>query len=133
MKPGPELDSVIHEKVMGLPTNDDFCDCIHYGDGDSVPRYNYDMENDACLGCLSPRIKSYSTYIDHAMGVWEYLNKHKKLDFFYSELVRHDEKDWTFRNHTDEGLSCVSQIEGFGTSAPHAICLAALKAKGVEL
>ena len=102
MKPGPELDALIAEHVMGTINNKD------------------------------KKFYHYSTSIAHAWEVVEEIGNDPDLDFYNLEIVRFGPVRWQCRNHTDEGLGCENEINATAKTAPHAICLAALKVVGHE-
>ena len=103
MKPGPELDALVAEKVMGL--GNDWC--LHVG---------------VHPPCGSPCPIDYSTDIAAAWQVVEKIGN--------ASLVNHASGGaW----HVEFELKGGSLPYDTGDTAPHAICLAALKAVGVEL
>jgi hypothetical protein len=101
MTPGLELDALIAEKVMGLSVSKEI---IRDGSG---ARYY-------------PELLHYSTDIAAA---WEVVEK-------MGTLPRKDMQRGGFQvNYDDHGWTASFWREyAFGESAPHAICLAALKA-----
>lgn len=112
MKPGRELDALIAEKVMGLKNirlaNDGRSDYLCYGKPDSI----------FLEGKIVP---AYSTDISAAWLVVEKMQDNDwafildNMEDFIGNWQAHFEKD-------KSGWSADSE------SAPHAICLAALKA-----
>jgi hypothetical protein len=120
MKPGRELDALVAEKVMGINP-------LLFGS-----LVDYKMPNGSIV-TLPYECKSYSTDIAAAWEVVEKLTQFKfKLDqdgfsswnaFFLEEQEQDDGPAW----HED------IEYEGNADTAPHAICLAALKAVGVDI
>jgi hypothetical protein len=105
MKPGPELDDLVAEKVMGRPPQE-------YADARGRP------------GWVPP----FSTSIAAA---WEVVEKVQQLGWMLNGvrcLDRLEHGDWV----------CIFERRGqpdaykHSPTAPHAICLAALKAVGAE-
>lgn len=114
MKPGKELDVFVAENVMGLNASS------ITNDGYSVVVYN---------GKLLP---SYSTDIAAA---WEVVEK-MRSDYLALRLNRdignqnQDDCEWCA---TFEGNGKETPVDSWSSTAPHAICLAALKACGVQV
>lgn len=127
MNPGRDLDAIVAEKVMGCSTKKDghmlagivvgerlVCNC-EKGEHNTNPRFpNYG-------------VKDYSTDISAA---WEVVEKVRPS---FSEI-------WIGRSDTEMSAhwKCSiqkmdSNYEATADTAPHAICLAALKAVGVEV
>lgn len=124
MKPGRELDALIAEKVMGIEV-----EVYDFASG----RQGYFYK-----GTLAAHIPEYSTSIEAA---WEVVEKLTEGDKIYFEVTR-------YRSYPYEGMRSqggldgpphkqfyrarFSSVEKSGTgdsdTAPHAICLAALKA-----
>lgn len=134
MTPGRELDALVAEKVMGwkrltyaqqYPTN------INYSKDDRLTMHwhSHDLQEQAyaedCDDYYAPELAwSPSTDIRDA---WEVIYRLKHLE---PELVWSDEHQcWhmTLWKGANQG-----QMPGAAT-APHAICLAALRAVGVEV
>lgn len=118
MEPGRELDALIAEKVMGCRPEADtsgdgpVCGCIDRSHSDK-------------LGWL----KEYSTDIAAAWEVVEKLRSPSKMFF----EIRFEDKCWSAQFYTAKAsVELVRRWYGTGLldSAPHAICLAALKAVG---
>lgn len=111
MQPGPELDALIAEKVMGF----------------LEVRQDQTMDKDGLFGHLKP----YSTSMSAA---WEVL---EKLGYRI-ELIKNSSGKWYCRIYTKSfktfGKEILALRQGVATevdnieTAPHAICLAALKA-----
>lgn len=104
MKPGMELDLEIAKKVMG----------IHYE--------SYVHPDGSC----DPYIPHYSTEIKYAWKVLEKINQNLSFEVKISREnvmgIRYDCTVWT---DPDNFFNITSEI-----SAPHAICMAALKSIG---
>jgi len=106
MKPGRELDALVAEKVMGWAPE--------YPGGWLHPPRNHPnrkkyLDHDGC-SVLQP----YSTDIAAA---WEVVEKIE----YNLELI--EDEEW---------IASFFGVRAFGKSAPHAICLAALKTKSDE-
>lgn len=109
MEAGRELDALVAEKVMG-------------------------EKNDGTLEAWVPR---YSLDIAEALKVVEHLNDtlNPKLwtgDFWLKFDGGQWEAGWSFSIKNDEGSYEIRIANGYSDTASHAICLAALKAVGVE-
>ena len=122
MKPGRKLDSLIATKVMGFHS-------VGFHDGAGGPSGPWVYKGPA----QSPyrRLPYYSTRIEDAWEIVEIMNMRGwKLELVYSEYF--DENT----GGADVTFVCKSQARGkFSTSnetIPYAICLAALKAMGVN-
>ena len=110
MKPGRDLDALVAEKVMGMKVwkHDGSCGC-RMADNDYLPNFSNDIA-----------------------AAWEVVEKMRNPKTAVSLA--------TIWDHADGGkFKWVAKIEFFGSdrfefaladSAPHAICLAALKAVG---
>ena len=121
MNPGKELDVLVAEKVMGL--------------------YSIVRDFDLPASEREPTALPYSTDIGAAWGVVEKLGQERIPKRVISGEVQkyclwlHQDIDGTFVAHfsPDENMK-MSISAGFptgsNTTAPHAICLAALKAVG---
>lgn len=120
MNPGPELDALVAEKVMGCKVKNNRCGCSfpvktdYYGTPIGVPPH----------ASNSPiwTLKEYSTSIEAA---WEVFTKFKSDEDW--AVGRYGDK-WCVMPTDDE----TGEFRVFGKTAPHAICLAALKAVGVN-
>lgn len=120
MKPGRELDALVAEKVMGLSYYPVWTNSY----GQHVPHAVFDKgvkQNVVTCGYLKP----YSTDIAAA---WEVVEKFNGLYIGESESDpgRHW---WQFVDSNEQD----SYIGAEGKTAPHAICLAALKAVGHDI
>ena len=113
MKPGRELDLLIAEKIMGLEIADSLVDELE----DYYPTYKVTDDED----WSELPVPKYSTDIAAA---WKVVEKMKNNHWpFY--LANYDNK-WSCQFAKDSSHAISDQV-------PHAICLAALKAKGVEI
>ena len=112
MLPGRELDAVIAEKIMELEV------VRNKKGGWSIGEANYWYTNDEPGGVLSNPLPEYSTDIAAA---WEVVEKLQKLNPLH---IRSDITGRWF-------VSC-GPFNASASTAAHAICLAALKAVGVE-
>lgn len=111
LKPGRELDALIAEKVMGIPKAEieDWNNC-------------YKREKRGCFHwAYEDHLKKYSTSIAAA---WEAVEKMQSNDW---GMILDNLKDFlgNFDCHFDRDRS---HFSASSESAPHAICLAALKA-----
>lgn len=104
MKAGRELDALIAEKVMGL-------DGPQYPDCPTCGSANY---------CRETPYLPYSTEIAAA---WEVVEKLKTPDVYLEVLSHKGEPHWVCRI-----IGGKDPIGAGAETAPHAICLAALKA-----
>ena len=102
MKPGRELDALVAEKVMD----------------NEIQRYVR-----GTLPCLFSNLPHYSTDIKAA---WEVVEKMKKQSKILIEVLH---LCYTIQTFNSENQITWTKSE---ISPAHAICLAALKAKGVE-
>lgn len=126
MKPGRELDALIAEKVMGYKRID-FKDLKHLENEDS-PHIWVDPDGFK-HGCSPP----FSTSIEAA---WEVVEKLQSNGGFVFEFKSSEKFVQAVFNHllpTPETLWRGSTVWTEKVTAPHAICLAALKALGVEV
>lgn len=112
MKPGRELDALIAEKVMGL--------AVLNG---QIFRYDKSYEKGDIATAVGCPIPSYSTDMAAA---WEVVEKLEGINIF-KDYPEKNEWHVSFLMCDDFGCDdlCTSS-----NSAPHAICLAALKAVG---
>lgn len=123
MNPGIELDVLVAEKVMGLKV-------VKNKSGSKLGGYYYtigepnwfDIQGDMQL---SNPVPPYSEDIAAAWQVVEKLRGFSRLYDF--DLYGYGDDEWTATFTTD------AEFKAFGESAPHAICLAALRAVGVIL
>lgn len=116
MKPGRELDVLIAEKVMNLSKEEMWGIMDYYSDGSPA---------------LAPNFPPYSSDIAAA---WEVVEKLKYFDIQAPGApCNGDEYENTSSNWRIElkVLDCAYSIYSEGETAPHAICLAALRSVGV--
>lgn len=133
MKPGRELDALVAEKVMGLVVD---LDNSKYFDGTQVATRKEDFGAigeavQTISGVYHPRLSwplpHYSTDIAAA---WEVVERLSAENWIFDLLEGAHEGASPWRAHfMREG----ERSNGYGDSAPHAICLAALKAVGVKI
>lgn len=112
MKPGRELDELVAEKVMRM-----------YLDFRSGKWIEPPCDSTSPITGILKRIPPYS--IDIA-AAWEIVSKMEDLEFDFQ--ISNDQIGWLAiftRKHADGGTTA---YKGSGETAPHAICLAALKA-----
>lgn len=124
MEPGRELDLLVAEKVMGYK--------IAEVKGDAVVSSKISAgSNDNPW--LNKELKPYSTDIAAA---WEVVEKMKK-EFIQTEIIiwqtGHKARISKFAGTSLNVIALINHVEAEGESAAHAICLAALKAKGIEI
>lgn len=111
MKPGPELDAIIAEKVMGLYV---LSDGPEWFTVDQPPSKDRQTQRE---------VKRYSTNIAHAFEVVEKVGYARfRLSGIRQPLMSGERYSASF------GVGYAD-----AETAPHAICLAALRAKGVEV
>jgi len=119
---GPELDALVAERVMGL----DPCKC----DRKSPASWGYKT----CSTCDRPRAQSYSTDIAAAWQVVEKLSERfmLSLDELHPKAKDGSERHgrWTARFMDTDPSRGGSWLSGECSTAPLAICRAALRAVG---
>ena len=135
MKPGRELDALVAEKVMGWKNCNPVAtwDRWEYGDpGDDWT----DVENEWCRGYgVSPYNKyfmiPFPRYSVNIADAWAVVEKMQASGFHYLLFCSHESglSAATFYLGPADGSDDVKS----SMYAPHAICLAALKAVGVDL
>lgn len=118
MKPGRELDALVAEKVMGFR--------VKREDVAGLALYAIVRWPPVPGEWLARDLPPYSTDIAAA---WEVVEKMSVKNGV--EIWRHQAGCWVME--IEIGYNANDPIEGHGESAPHAICLAALKAKGVDV
>lgn len=116
MKPGRELDALIAEKVMGLKLKREDCNSYWIDSDGEEPAYPTEFSTDIA-------------------AAWEVVEKVNLFVFPLRGL-------WVSGSSDDEQYFCdfgdIATIDGSyynaarATTAPHAICLAALKSVGVN-
>ena len=118
MRAGRELDALVAEKVMGMVDNrpsgrsgEMWGIMDWYAPGEPVWVGDFPL---------------YSTDISAA---WEVVEKMREKGFYLDTNNRQPEGYWC--EFADEGYEVGGQA--FGESEPHAICLASLRALGVEV
>lgn len=129
MKPGRELDALVAEKVMGLQVK-------HLPPQEGLTRHEEFTRQ--CLNFEYQRdIPHYSTDIAAA---WMVVEKLHALGFSYCiEQTENSEKPtvWLVKRGVQEEFTVArdnaEMISESSEGLPHAICLAALKAVGVEV
>lgn len=117
-KPGRQLDTLVAEKVMGLETYKDvvpFCPQCGFK---FYPKGPGRMWCHQCSEWIYSSTKDYSTSIEAAWEVVEKLRK-EQMCFTLTDI-----------GYAGSILCCVGNGEAIAETAPHAICLAALKAIG---
>jgi hypothetical protein len=123
MKPGRELDALIAEKVMGYPA---FAKQVLEQLGAHLLG---EGEHEHCLVCgrgIDGTLECLPYYSTDISAAWEVVEKAGLLKRFTLEQTDHGWEVWDRNEVSGDDL-----IAG-GLSAPHAICLAALKAVGVD-
>ena len=124
MKAGRELDALVAEKVMGLTRHDESYVTESIG---KVLRFVW---RDGCGDCVYSGDMFLPRYSTNIADAWEVVEKlvstpgpngdHHSVQVDYSGdavVVIDENEDW--------------QVSAIASTAPHAICLAALRAKGV--
>lgn len=115
MKPGRELDALIAEKVMGLKRSDHW-PVVDLREDRSRPLDRWDDDQ----GNIVP-LPAYSTSIEAA---WEVVEKIASLKNCWRLRLEKHPQGWSVDFETEWKVELVAE------TAPHAICLAALKAMG---
>jgi hypothetical protein len=150
MKPGPELDVLVAEKVMGFKRERCHMRPRHFASKDFPGKWLVDHDskgpheylswelpdpmashNDAptferrhyLCGCSGHDLPEYSTDIAAA---WEVATRFKVFSLATRSFMG---DGWVAR--IQQGLNSVQEV--IAPTAPHAICLAALKAVGMEV
>ncbi len=118
MNPGRELDALIAEKVFGKSEPDRGCMC---------------SLRESCYVCnpFLKGIKPYSTDIAAAWEVVEKIKLNKSLHDGFTLTFDLEEKRWRAGSLWWRGYEQAEWLEpnsAMAETAPHAICLAALKA-----
>lgn len=131
MTPGPELDRLVAEKVMGFTPP--FCDCDatggerkSHGEIHPLKPGSFVMR---CERCGNLECDDYSTFIAHAWEVVEKIVAGKKHEY---QIARIESRGGSgvvasFTGYS-EGGEVLNVVRKEAPTAPHAICLAALKA-----
>lgn len=127
MQPGRELDALVAEKVMGWRK-------ISH----PYPYSDLTWINSEGATARPGGIPQYSTDIAAAWVVVEHLKNSLngnewtgEFNLFFNGCEY--ECWWSFSRKTEEGLYETSKEAGVAETAPHAICLAALGAVGVNI
>lgn len=120
-KPGRELDALIAEKVMGLKKGEYYVD---------YSRLTVQERNviDRCQGWAPELLRPYSTDIAAAWQVVEKLKLHPKAAE-YGVMVGASPNGGYFCWLASRDCEA-AKIYAAGDTGPHAICLAALRARG---
>ena len=126
MKPGRELDALIAEKVMGIDLSE-----VPPPEAGSILPHEYWKQFHKGVG--SPRMipKPYSTSIEAAWLVVDSFAKEDEISISHMYKAHKDESTtnyWECFIETDGEKRLIAEAQ----TAPHAICLAALKAVGYE-
>lgn len=120
MKPGRELDALVAEKVMGLTVRSE--GRYHVGPCFSEEGHHEDI------------VPYYSTGIAAAWEVVEHFNETMPKTWAFSLFGSGN--DWHVEIDSNDGRFLQNgpsiQVFEHAETAPHAICLAALKSVGVE-
>jgi len=144
MEPGRELDTLVAEKVMGLKV----CKCDHdelrqnaydawierckdpleYHGSPQYFSHNSDRKCNYCAGLYMP-VVNYSTDISHAWDVVEKLRLETIIRYNDQWLCTNVGSDFQFwcefpQRYENLNDDCYCEL---GKTAPHAICLAALR------
>lgn len=121
MSPGRELDALVAEKVMGFATL-----------AGNIFVYDKAYKKGDLATAVSKPIPNYSTDIAAA---WDVVEKVSMSIFPPSVQIdpgRYNGSFWMAQITGDESNNYGPVVVQFGSSAPHVICLAALKAVGVS-
>jgi hypothetical protein len=114
VNPGRELDALVAEKVMGLPKP-----WQKYMIEDGARDWFYERGLDSYGMSKHHRVPSFSTDIADAWAVVERLK-----DTHYNFQLENDQGE------IEPWIACFGQKSAVSSSAPHAICLAALRTVG---
>ena len=120
MKPGLEMDKLIHDKIMHPhldPEQVDLNDATFQELLDAMARLIYPPK--------------YSTSISHAWEVVEKIINETGFEIVFWSF--NNGNKYVFQFIEKEGISNIIKFTANGDNLHHAICLAALKAKGVEI
>lgn len=124
MQPGPELDALIAEHIFGcIPMNSNDWETAHGYKRDSVPRFaqaHASVNSVRVFRVSAPNDYyapplPYSTDIRHAFEIVDHFSR-------YFDIWKDSDGKWFAQ------IGLVSKFRVEGISAPHVICLAALKA-----
>jgi len=127
MTPGPELDALIAVEVMGY-VDSDFCVCPRTEtapSGAMFPAGGFDGFTGKHSICGGGCPRHFSTDISAA---WEVIEKLHSMGFRSIEIRVEQYADENVVVYVDSGEEGGFREDSF--TAPHAICLAALKAVG---
>lgn len=124
MKPGRELDILVAEKVMGIPKSDidDWNLCFNKGESGRILWYRHD-HLPLCSTDIAAAwevVKKVGIVAIIKMNNGEYMARTDDLGKLEGYYERRTYKD----DHATD--------YAFGITAPHAICLAALKSVGYD-
>lgn len=143
MKPGRELDALVAEKVMGWKGCDSTETWVRWEHGDPGDEWT-NIDKEWCRGAGHPPtphfgtvpIPRYSVKIDDSWKVVEKLRKthccltlKSEYDFVWECYAIQDHND---SEHNSEVIRRY-KIYAMADTAPHAICIAALKAVGIDV
>jgi hypothetical protein len=130
MKPGRGLDALVAEKVMGLEAPAPWPENVKLNPSDALDAVVARGYAEAVLRFSEP--KPYSTDIKAAWEVVERIWKLRDARFGHLEVSRDAVVGWYCRLAVSPG-PCNPFVYQVADTAPHAICLAALEALGVEV
>ena len=123
MEAGPELDEIMHTRVMGLPKAVLGGACPHCGEKTYLTK-----DRAWCTGCREWIYSPYPEYSEMVEWAWQVRNKIAELCII------------SIQNETTDGSSCFVRRKGedkyiaveYGETAPLAICNVALKVMELE-
>ena len=133
MEAGRELDALVAEKVMGLSAPwDENTPCPYCGE---IMRYC--GQRSWCTSCSEWRYGPYKEYSEDISAAWEVVEKLRKS---YRVRIHEFGSGWQASLEIKDGrlrypieISHEGDESANSDTAPHAFCLAALKAVGVEV
>ena len=130
MKPGPELDALVAEKVMGWVWVDGFSSETNAPTKWLEPKNWNEMVPEGWGAHSVPDVPKYSTDI---WAAWEVVEKMREsmIAIGIAHSIQMPQKDWSYLVTAQEPNK--DEIFIVEKSAPHAICLTALKAVGYEV
>jgi len=136
MEAGRELDALVAEKVMGLSAPwDENTPCPYCGE---IMRYC--GQRSWCTSCSEWRYGPYKEYSEDISAAWEVVERLDALGYWFQGRTRfdnegeHDDGCWAgFTPHLTTGWNGQPDHYTNAPSMPHAICLAALKAVGIDI
>ena len=123
MKPGPELDALVAEHVMGWKK-------IQV----KQKKFNISWMWDRKEACLFREVQVAPAFSTDLKLAWEVLVKNHEYVSVQKGMYTYPiQEQWTVYLKTPYNNDTATGVEANGETAAHAICLAALKAVGVSV